>query len=108
MRLVDLVGYPGVTYRTVDYWCRKGYIPDVPETGSGYSRTLNDTQALTVILMGRLAQIGITGKHAAPHAQKWAAELIDRGLDPAILYTATDDTFTVVPTLKINLKGDTQ
>jgi hypothetical protein len=104
MRLVDLVGYPGVTYRAADYWCRKGYVPDVPDTGSGYSRNLTDTQALTVILMGALARAGITGAHAAPPAQQWAAELLGRGLDPDILYRVTDTTFVVTPSLHVNLE----
>lgn len=57
-----------VTYRQLDHWLRKGFVPDYerdPESGSGHPRFLTDEQVDFVVRLARLVHAGVDVSVAA-------------------------------------------
>ena len=66
---------PGITYRRLDHWIRKGYIScgfEGDECGSGHWRTLDGAEIRVVALMVALVTAGLTPAAAAPVARSLA------------------------------------
>lgn len=87
--LTDAVERAGVSYRQADFWIRSGYVTTLTTTrngntdelmlakdvaGAGYARVLNDEQAQTLVLMGRLTRAGLSPALAADVARRMTAE----------------------------------
>jgi DNA-binding transcriptional MerR regulator len=51
----------GITYRQLDYWTRKGYVPSSsPTPGSGHARAFTFPELLMLRLVGLLLEAGFT------------------------------------------------
>lgn len=55
----------GLTYRQVDWWCRKGWLlPDNPDPGSGYRRTFPPQEVAVAEVMFALTAAGVSASAA--------------------------------------------
>lgn len=55
----------GMTYRQVDWWCRRGYLtPDNPGPGSGYRRTFPPQEVAVAAVMAALTAAGVSASAA--------------------------------------------
>lgn len=66
----------GLTYRQLDYWCRRGYLrPTLPTPGSGCRRVFSLYEVGVAALMIRLVGAGVTveGAHRAARDDGWLA-----------------------------------
>lgn len=61
----------GITYRQIEYWCRKGYLR-VESTGSGVSREWPREEIRVARLMGTLTAAGMGTAAAADIARRAA------------------------------------
>jgi hypothetical protein len=51
---------PGVTYRQIDHWARRGFLrPEQPVPGSGFVREWPETELRVAEAMGRLVRAGL-------------------------------------------------
>ena len=66
----------GVTYRQFDWWCTKGYIPDLGDDqnpGNGVSRHLRPSQIRHLRTMARLVNAGVRPEEASAIAGRLCA-----------------------------------
>ena len=78
---------PWITYRQLDFWCRKGYIRQAGPAGSGFSRQIPDTERPVLRLMARLVRIGLQ----AEQASKLARKAVKTGKDRVSIQLSPDD-----------------
>lgn len=64
----DLIA-EGMTYRQIEYWCRKGYLL-VESTGSGVAREWPAREVRVARLMHQLTGAGLTASVAADLARR--------------------------------------
>lgn len=58
-----------ISYRQLDYWCRKGLVPDVPvQHGTGTVRTFTARAERRVLTLAQLTRAGFGLAHAAKMA----------------------------------------
>jgi len=76
----EVAEYAGITYRQLDHWLRRGYIPapgtTSGETGSGNRRRWTQAEADRVALMASLVGEGLTVPAAAARAALPAAPVL--------------------------------
>lgn len=60
----DMVGYHGLTYRQLDSWAQKGYLPG-GNPGTGNTRWLDAEQEAVAKAMARLCEAGLKPAVAA-------------------------------------------
>ena len=68
---------PTLTYRTLDYWTRRGYLQALnPDPGSGRQRHWPIEEARVAVTMSKLVAAGITvaAAHRAARNGGWLAE----------------------------------
>ena len=56
---MSVVEIPGVSYRQLDYWCRRGYLRPVHTGGSGAPRRWTQAEVDIAQLMARLVAAGL-------------------------------------------------
>lgn len=65
---VEVCGLAGVTYRQLDYWCRRGWLGDDEGSvgeGSGFARSFTVRQFEVACFMAMLVRAGYTASSAA-------------------------------------------
>ena len=86
----------GLTYRQVDYWCRKGYLrPECyPTPGTGQRRTFTPGEIAVATRIARLVAAGLAVKTAArvARAEWWPVEI-----GPGITVELADTPWSVAP-----------
>lgn len=53
---------PGLTYRQLDHWCRRGLVPGIPggsSSSQGNPREFSGKQVRWIRIMSELAQVGL-------------------------------------------------
>lgn len=78
---------PWITYRQLDFWCRKGYILQQGAAGSGFSRQIPESERPVLQLMARLVRIGLP----AEQASKIARQALKTGKDHVSIQLHRDD-----------------
>ena len=52
----EAYGLAGITYRQLDYWCRKGLIPNTTARGSGSRRVFSAADIMVAWALGQVAR----------------------------------------------------
>ena len=59
----------GISYRQLDHWIRRGYVPGVDAVGQGHTREFTACAERRIVLLGRLTRAGFTPLRAVQIAQ---------------------------------------
>jgi hypothetical protein len=66
---VELADHAGITYRQLNYWCRKGWLDPIGGQGTGNKAAWPLSEAFVAVRMATLVNIGMSPAMAARMAR---------------------------------------